>query len=69
MALMPLANREARRAIRRERVFRDRNNPLDSLSSEEVYQRYRLTREGVFQLLERVANQIQHETKVTKTAI
>ena len=66
---MLLANREARRAIRRERVFRDRNNPLDSLSSEEVYQRYRFTREGVFQLLERVANQIQHETKVTKTAI
>ncbi|XP_038057592.1 putative nuclease HARBI1 [Patiria miniata] len=63
MALMLLADREARRAIRRERLFRDRRNPLDSLNDEEILTRYRFTRHGVFQVLERVADELESDTR------
>ena len=36
-----------RRLMRRERVFRDRNNPLDSLPDEELLAKYRFQRQGI----------------------
>ncbi|XP_071802814.1 putative nuclease HARBI1 [Asterias amurensis] len=63
MALLLLADHEARRALRRERLFRPRRNPLNSLTDDEVTRRYRFTRIGITQLLERVGRQIQHRTQ------
>lgn len=62
MALMLLFDAEARRALRRERLFRDRRNPLDALTDSEIYQRYRFTRNGIVRLLERV--ELERDTKV-----
>ena len=50
--------------MRRERLFRDRRNPLHTLTDEEIIRRYRFTRHGITQLLERVGRQIQHATQV-----
>jgi hypothetical protein len=38
------------RGMRRERLFRDRNNPLDSLDDLQLYQRFRLNRQGIYEL-------------------
>ncbi len=66
MALLLLADREERRALRRECLFRDRRNPLDSLNDQEIIRRYRFTRQGILRLLDRVGDQLQHETRVSK---
>ena len=50
--------------MRRERLFRDRRNPLHTLTDEEIIRRYRFTRHGITQLLERVGRQIQYATQV-----
>ena len=50
------------RALRRERLFRDRRCPLDTLTDDEIYRRYRFTRNGIVGLLERV--ELEHDTKV-----
>ena len=41
---------ELSRAIRKERVFRDRRKPIDVFDDDEVYKRYRFTREGIMQI-------------------
>ncbi|KAL2085042.1 hypothetical protein ACEWY4_020560 [Coilia grayii] len=38
------------RAVRRERVFRDRNNPLEVYNDDEIISRFRLTREAILRL-------------------
>ena len=40
------------RALRRERLFRDRTNPFDVYDSEDIYNRYRFTCEGIRFLIE-----------------
>ena len=40
------------RAIRRERIFRDRENPLEILNDEQLYSKYRFTRDGIYFLCE-----------------
>ena len=65
MALMLLANREAGRALRRERLFRDRTNPLDSLTDDEIFRRYRFTRRGIYHIVEMVRGDIERVTRVS----
>lgn len=62
--LLVVAEREERRAIRRERLFRDRTNPLDSLNDQEIYSRYRFTRNGIVQVLDRITASLEPETQV-----
>ena len=69
MALLLLAEREHRRALRRERLFRDRTNPLDTLAELEIRSRYRFTREGVFCVLEELGDVLEHRTRVIFKAI
>lgn len=45
---------ETRRAIRRERVFRDRTNPLDSLDDLQLYSRYRFHRNEVLEMVQKI---------------
>lgn len=53
---------ELRRQIRKERVFRDRRNPLDFFDDDKVYERYRFTREGIMHITDIVAPDIEHDT-------
>ena len=50
--LVDEADEAAERGMRRERLFRDRNNPLDSLDDLQLYQRFRLNRQGIHELTE-----------------
>ena len=43
---------------RKQRFFRDRFDTLDTLSDNEVVQHYRLPREGIYQLLELIKDDI-----------
>ena len=55
-----------RRALRRERLFRDRSNPLDYLSDEELYQKYRFTREGMYFLCDLLQLDVRRPTNRSK---
>ena len=64
MALMLLAQREHGRALRRERLFRDRGNPLDTLDDGEIRGRYRFSREGIFRIVEDLRGNLERQTRV-----
>lgn len=51
-----------RRQFRRERVFRDRNNPLDYMDDEDIIQRYRLSRPVVLELYELLNYDLERPT-------
>ena len=53
---------ELRRAIRKERVFRDRRNPIGVFDDDEVYKCYRFTREGIMQITDLVRPDTEHDT-------
>lgn len=61
-AVFLLAEYEQRKLIRRERVFRDRTNPLDFLNDSEVIERYRLPREFLFRLIYLVREDVEPDT-------
>ena len=54
---------ESRRAIRRERVFRDRTNPLDSLDEQQLYSRYRFRRNELLEMVQEIKPRIEHRTR------
>ena len=60
MAAVLVARR--RNYLARERVFKDRLNPLDCLSDEELIARYRLSRECILDLLGTITDELQHPT-------
>ena len=51
-----------RRAMGRERVFRDRNNPMDYMTDTELVQRFRFTRHSFEDLVDQVAPMIERPT-------
>ncbi|XP_041355383.1 C-type mannose receptor 2-like [Gigantopelta aegis] len=53
---------ERRRARRRERVFRDRFHPLDMYNDLELYQRYRLDRRTILDLIDAVGDVLDPHT-------
>lgn len=48
------------RAFRRERLIRDRTNPLDIYSESELIERFRFGRQALFELIEELSPQLQH---------
>ncbi|XP_070385016.1 putative nuclease HARBI1 [Dermacentor albipictus] len=64
MAALRLARLEmlAEHLLRRERVFRDRTNPLDAFSEEELQRRVRFGRDGIVFLAEFLRSEIEHPT-------
>ncbi|XP_038062959.1 putative nuclease HARBI1 [Patiria miniata] len=54
---------ENRRALRRERVFRDRKNPLDEYNDVEMYKKYRFTRFGCLHVINRIEAELHHPTQ------
>ena len=51
-----------RRAMRRDRVFKDRNNPMDYMTDTELVQRFRFTRHSMNDLVDQVAPMIERPT-------
>ena len=54
---------ELRRRMRRERVFRDRTNPLDTYNDEELFKRYRFSREGIQYVCDLIEENIRRPTQ------
>eukprot|EP00057_Strongylocentrotus_purpuratus_P015455 XP_011669929.1 PREDICTED: putative nuclease HARBI1 [Strongylocentrotus purpuratus] len=50
------------RALRRERVFRDRTNPLDAYCDTELRKRYRFSRRGCIYLIHLLRIDLEHPT-------
>lgn len=61
--ILILQNELVRRHLRRERVFRDRNNPLDHLSDNEVLRNYRFTQQSIFHLTDIFGEHLNHPTR------
>ncbi|XP_062599917.1 putative nuclease HARBI1 [Saccostrea cucullata] len=49
--------------IRRNRIFRDRLNPLDAYDDAEILSRYRMTRQCLMDVIDIVRKDVSHETK------
>ncbi|XP_062566936.1 putative nuclease HARBI1 [Saccostrea cucullata] len=62
MASFLLLADDAKGNFRRERVFRDRTNPLDFLNDQEVIERYRLPRVFIYRLIDMVEADVQRST-------
>lgn len=63
MARRILELAQLRRAMRRERVFRDRRNPIDIFTDDELIKRYRFSREGIMFITDLLAPEIDHPTR------
>ena len=61
-AFVPLFQNE--RAIRRERIFRDRTQNLDTLSDSELICRYRFPRQSIISLSDLLAPVLQRPTSI-----
>ena len=53
-AYLFLLRRENRRHLNRERIFRDRKNPLDFMRDDEIVRKYRLDRRSILELCDLV---------------
>ncbi|XP_064653009.1 putative nuclease HARBI1 [Lineus longissimus] len=60
--LIRLADELGRRQMRRERVFRDRTNPLERYDDSEIYDRFRFRREDTFELTDMLGDEIKSPT-------
>ncbi|XP_033755823.1 putative nuclease HARBI1 [Pecten maximus] len=56
------AEQRERHAIRRERVFRNRTQVLDTMQDNELIMRYRFPRHIIFQLIDKVTDEMQPTT-------
>ncbi len=52
-----------RRQFRRNRVIRDRTNPLDVYNDNEVFERYRFSRVRIFELEEDLRVDLEHQSQ------
>ena len=50
------------RALQRERIFRDRTNPLDTYSDKKMHKYYRFTRNGVLHVIDVLSPHLQPDT-------
>lgn len=59
MAHIMIMHEMHKKAQKRERVFRDRSNPLDFYTDDEIRSRFRFTRTGIFQLLDYLGDDLK----------
>ena len=62
MALYLLLQRQHRRPIR-PRVFSDRNNPLNYMGDNELLNKFRMSRDTIFQICEEIQDDLERPTK------
>ena len=63
MAALFIFDELQRRDLRKQRVFRDRRNPLDYLTDGEIRERYRLPRLYLLQLVELLTCDLEKPTQ------
>lgn len=52
-----------RNTVRKNRIFRDRRNPLDAYNDQEILCRYRMTRRCLMDVIDIVREDISHDTR------
>jgi len=57
-----VVSRWIRRSLRRQRVFRDRRNPLDSFSDEDLYAAFRFRRQELLSIIDELRSDIEFTT-------
>ncbi|XP_053391971.1 uncharacterized protein LOC128554686 [Mercenaria mercenaria] len=57
-ALIALLDDRNRRALRRERVFRDHSEVLDTFSDQDLIARYRFDRNCIFEIIDKVRGDV-----------
>ncbi|XP_064646148.1 putative nuclease HARBI1 [Lineus longissimus] len=62
-AALVVIEEENQRAIRRERVFRDRVHPLDEFNDDQLFRRYRLTRPIILEVIDLIGQDVEHPTR------
>jgi len=55
-----IISRRIRRSLRRQCVFRDRRNPLNSFSDGELYEAFRFHRTDLLRLFDDLADEIEY---------
>uniref|UniRef100_A0A8W8LN17 Uncharacterized protein n=1 Tax=Magallana gigas TaxID=29159 RepID=A0A8W8LN17_MAGGI len=55
-AFMRVIDEQVRQDLRRQRIFRDRQNPLDAYDDLEIIQRYRLDRQSIISIIDLLHN-------------
>ncbi|XP_064631620.1 putative nuclease HARBI1 [Lineus longissimus] len=62
-ALSVLFAEENRRALRRQRIFRDRTQPLDIYDDVDLIDRYRMPRHVLVEVIDLIRDQVEHPTR------
>nr|XP_022302702.1 putative nuclease HARBI1 [Crassostrea virginica] len=62
-AFMMVADEQVRRNLRRQRVFRDRQNPLDFYDDMDIIHRYRLDRQSIISIIDLAEDSLERPTK------
>ena len=66
--LLHLQNRQSERQQQvTRRLFRDRTNPLDFLSDQQIIRNYRLDREGIYTLCDELREDLEKSTKRSRS--
>ena len=60
---MRVTDEQVRRNLRRQRVFRDRQNPLDAYDDIDIIHRYRLDRMTIISIIDMVEDRLERPTK------
>ena len=55
------------RLLRRDRIFRDRTNPMDMFSESEFISRYRLSKATTCMVIDELRDQLQRQTRRNHT--
>ncbi|XP_061188738.1 putative nuclease HARBI1 [Saccostrea echinata] len=66
-AFMRVADEQVRRNLRRQRVFRDRQNPLDAYDDMDIIHRYRLDRRTIISIIDIVQERLERPTKRSRS--
>lgn len=60
---MRVVDEQVRRNLRWERVFRDRQNPLDAYDDLDIIHRYRLDRQSIMSIIDLVKDRLERPTQ------
>ncbi|XP_065943334.1 putative nuclease HARBI1 [Magallana gigas] len=62
-AFMRVVDEQVRRDLRRQRIFRDRQSPLDAYDDLEIIQRFRLDRQSIISIIDLVKDRLDRPTQ------
>ena len=63
MAALILLSYRQRRLLRRNRIFRDRTNPLDKFDDSELFRKFTFRRANILQMTDKLKDQLEHSNR------